>query len=104
MAKIVKRKISWGASTAADTTGYKLYWSVGEGATLDYNSDNADVGNVTSVIIPDDIPTFPLVEDIINVGATAYDDMGNESDMTVINAPFDFTAPDAPTNLVVTAV
>jgi len=104
MAKIVKRKISWGASTATDTQGYKLYWSVGEGTTLDYTSDNVDVGNVTSVTIPDDVASFPLVDNTINIGVTAYDDVGNESDMTTISSPFDFTAPDAPTNLVVTAV
>jgi len=104
MAKIVKRKISFEAAAAPDVQGYKLYWSVGEGTLLDYTSENADVGNVTDVIIPDDIPTFPLADDIINIGVTAYDDVGNESDMSTISSPFDFTAPDAPTNLVVTTV
>jgi hypothetical protein len=102
MAKIVKRTISWGASTAPDVQGYKFYWAVGQGAVIDYLSDNVDVGNVITIIIPDDVPTFPLVEDLVQIGVTAYDDVGNESDMTVSNdVPFDFTAPDAPTNLVV---
>ena len=105
MAKIVKRTISWGASTATDVQGYKLYWAVGAGATVDYTSVFADVGNVTTVIIPDDVPTFPIVDDVVTIGVTAYDDVGNESDMTVVNdVPFDFTAPDAPTNVVVGTV
>ena len=102
MAKIVKRTINWGASTAPDVQGYKFYWKVGEGEVVDYLSDNQDVGNVTNITIPDDAPTFPLVDDLVQIGITAYDDVGNESDMTVAsNVPFDFTAPDAPTNLVV---
>jgi hypothetical protein len=102
MAKIVKRTISWGASTAPDVQGYKIYWAVGAGGSVDYTSTFADVGNVTSVIIPDDVPTFPIVDDVVTIGVTAYDDVGNESDMTVVtDVPFDFTAPDAPTNVVV---
>ena len=99
MAKIVKRNITFDASTAPDVQGYKLYWAVG--ATVDYNSDSLDIGNNLSVVIPDDVPAFPLVEGDITIGITAYDDIGNESDMTVLTAPFDFDAPDAPTNLVV---
>lgn len=102
MAKIVKRTIGWGASTAPDIQGYKIYWSVGVGEAVDYTSAFADVGNVTSVVIPDDVPTFPIVDDMVTIGVAAYDDVGNESDMTVVtDIPFDFTAPDAPTNVVV---
>jgi len=102
MAKIIKRTISWGASTALDLTGYKLYWNVGANANVDYLSTNANVGLKTTIIIPDDVPAFPLGDALVSLGVTAYDDVGNESDMTVIkNVPFDFTAPDAPTNLVV---
>ncbi len=102
MAKIKKRTISWGASTAADVTGYKLYWAVGINAPVDYLSSFADVGNKTSVVIPDGVLNFPLVDDQMSLGVTAYDDIGNESDMTVLkNVPFDFVAPDAPTNLAV---
>lgn len=102
MAKIKKRTISWGASTATDVTGYKLYWAVGANANVDYLSSFADVGNKVSIVIPDDVPTFPLVDNQMSLGVTAYDDIGNESDMTVVkNVPFDFVAPDAPTNLVV---
>jgi hypothetical protein len=102
MAKTIKRTISWNPSTAADVKGYKLYWAQGADAQVDYLSDNMDVGNVTQIIIPDYIPNFPLIDDMMTIGITAYDDVGNESDMTILsNVPFDFTAPDAPTNLVV---
>lgn len=99
MAKIVKRTISFNPPDAPDVSGYKLYWSTG--VTVDYTSTNADLGNKTKIIIPDDVPSFPLVENQITIGITAYDDVGNESDMVITTAPFDFDAPDAPTNLVV---
>lgn len=99
MAKIAKRTISFDPSTASDVAGYKLYWSID--GPVDYLSANADVGNKTTIIIPDDVPTFPLVEAQVNIGVSAYDAIGNESDMVTVTAPFDFDAPDAPTNLVV---
>lgn len=99
MAKIVKRTINFNPSGAADVTGYKLYWSVD--SPVDYTSANASVGNKTTIIIPDDVPAFPLVEAQVNIGITAIDDIGNESDMVTATAPFDFDAPGAPTNLVV---
>lgn len=99
MAKIVKRTISFSPSGAPDLIGYKLYWSTD--TPVDYTSANADIGNKTTIIIPDDVSNFPLVEAQVNIGITAIDDMGNESDMATTTAPFDFDAPDAPTNLVV---
>ena len=101
MAKVVKRTVNFTAAVAPDVQGYKLYWSIGENTPLDYTSENVDIGNTTEVVIPDDIPSFPLVDALINLGVTAYDEVGNESDMTTLSTPFDFTAPDAPTNLVV---
>ena len=102
MAKILQRTISWDPSPATDVVGYNLYWAVGADAVVDYLSDHANVGNKTNVVIPDDVAEFPLVEDVMSLGVTAFDDIGNESDMTSVqNVPFDFVAPDAPTNLVV---
>jgi hypothetical protein len=102
MAKIRKRKVRWTPSNAAGVVGYRLYWAVGEAA--DYDSEFADVGNVAEVILPDEVPSFPTVAGDIELGVTAVDHIGNESDMAKFSAPFDFTAPDAPIGLVVETI
>ena len=99
MAKLRKIRISWNVSTDPDVKGYKLYWAVGGG--INYDSDSAEVSNVTELILPDDIPSFPLVAADIELGVTAVNHRGNESDITKYSAPFDFTVPDAPMDLVV---
>ena len=99
MAKVQKRKIHWNASNSPGVVGYKIYWVVGKG--VNYDSDFAEVGNVTEVILPDEVPSFPVVEGKVELGVVAVDHIGNESDMTKLYAPFGFTAPDAPTGLTV---
>lgn len=99
MAKFRKKQISWDGVDSPDVAGYKLYWAVDGG--VDYDSDFAEIGNVTEVILPDDVPSFPLVASDIEIGVTAVSDKGNESDMSIFSAPFDFTAPPAPGNLMV---
>ena len=102
MARIRKRKVRWNTSNGLGVVGYKLYWAVGK--EVNYDSDFAEVGNVTEVILPDDVPSFPIVAADIELGVVAVDHIGNESDMTKLSAPFDFTAPDAPTGLTVETV
>ena len=97
MARIRKRKIRWNSSNASGVAGYRLYWAVGK--EVNYDSDFAEIGNVTEVILPDDVPSFPTVAGDIELGVVAIDHIGNESDMTKLSASFDFTAPDAPTGL-----
>jgi hypothetical protein len=99
MAKIKTKRVRWDSSVSPDVAGYKLYWAIGQG--VNYDSDAAEVGNVNSVILPDEIPSFPRVAGDIEIGVTALNYKGNESDMSVCSAPFDFTAPEAPLNLVV---
>lgn len=94
MAKIRKRRIRWNASGSPGVIGYKVYWSVGDG--VNYDSDFAEVGNVTEIILPDDIPAFPLFRGDIQLGITAVTGMGNESEMMTTSAPFEFLAPDPP--------
>ena len=102
MARIRKRKICWNSSNASSVAGYKLYWAVGK--EVNYDSNFAEVGNVTEVILPDDVPSFPVVAGDIELGVVAIDHIGNESDMTKLSASFDFTAPDAPTGLAVETI
>ncbi len=97
MARVRKRKVHWDASNGLGVVGYKLYWAVGKG--VNYDSDFADLGNVTDVILPDDVPSFPIDAGDIELAVVAVDHIGNESDMTKLYAPFGFTAPDAPTGL-----
>ncbi len=99
MARVRKRKVHWDASNGLGVVGYKLYWAVGKG--VNYDSDFADMGNVTEVILPDDVPSFPIDAGDIELAVVAVDHIGNESDMTKLYAPFGFTAPDAPTGLAV---
>lgn len=102
MAKIRKRKIRWNPSSTADVVGYKVYWSVGGG--VNYNSESAEVGMRTEVILPDELPSFPLVEGEIELGITAVNEIGNESDMTTFSAPFEFAVPAPPADLVIQTV
>ncbi len=102
MAKIQKRKIHWNASNSHGVVGYKIYWAVGKG--VNYDSDFAEVGNVIKVILPDEVPSFPIAAGNIELGVVAVDHIGNESDMTKLYAPFGFTAPDAPTGLTVETI
>jgi len=99
MTRIRTKRVRWDSSTSPDVVGYKLYWAIGQG--VNYESEFAEVGNATEVILPDDVPSFPRVAGDIEIGVTAVNYRGNESDMSVFSAPFDFTAPEAPLNLVV---
>jgi hypothetical protein len=99
MAKVRKRRIRWSESPATEGIVYKLYWSVS--GSVDYDSDSAVVGMRTEIILPDDVPTFPLVNADIEIGVTAVNELGNESDMTKLLVPFEFATVEAPKNLVV---
>jgi len=101
MANVRKYQISWTKATASDIIGYKIYY-VPDGEELNYGSPNVSVGDVDSVIIPDDVPEFPFIDGNYQIGITAVDDVGNESDFLMKTVPFDLVAPDAPTNLEVT--
>ena len=102
MAKIRKRKVRWKGSNSSDVVGYKLYWAVGgKWGGLNYDSDSVEFGDVAEVILPDEIPSFPEVADSVAIGVTAVDDEGNESDMVKLSGSMKFSAPEAPTDLVV---
>ncbi len=95
--RLVKRKISWEASPTPSVVGYRVYWAVGRQVT--YDSPFADVGHSTSFTLPDDLPSFPLVAGRVEIGVTSLSRSGNESDMLVLSALFDFTKPRAPVGL-----
>jgi len=99
MAKIRKKKIHWTASTDPDVVGYKLYWTrLGTGVI--YSPPFSHVGNVTGVILPDDVPSFPLTAGEFGFRVTAVNHLGNESEIGVLAAHIDFLPPLPPRNLV----
>jgi hypothetical protein len=102
MAKVKKRKIRWEPSNSSNVLGYKLYWN--EGSGVNYDSECALVGNITELVLPDAIPSFPVVKGPLELGITAVTEVGNESDMIKITAPFQFAVPEPPADPVLDAV
>ncbi|MGD2096590.1 MAG: hypothetical protein PVG35_03360 [Desulfobacterales bacterium] len=94
MAKIKKRRLKWSASVSTHVVGYKLYWS--EDGEVDYGSMSITLGNVTEIVLPDDVDSFVPSGGTVVFGITALDEVGNESDMTTLVAPFQFNVPRAP--------
>jgi hypothetical protein len=50
------------------------------------------------VVWADQVPSFPIVKGSIELGITAVNEIGNESDMVKFASPFQFSVPDAPTS------
>ena len=97
MAKIKTKTLKWIASTTPDVVGYKVYYNTN--GEVDYLSTFVDVGNITSVVLPEGLAGFPTdVDGIVNFGITSYDEVGNESDMANVSAQLDFTVPLPVTN------
>ena len=95
--KVKRKRLRWQPSASPDVTGYILYWSrYGE---VHYGSEHAQVGKVTEVILPDDVPSFPLDKGKLELGVSAVNQLGNESDLTKLTVRFNFSVPGAPRNL-----
>ena len=102
MAKMKKRKFRWEVSSSSQIVGYKLYWS--EWGGVDYNSKCVELGNVSEVVLPDDVAAFTPANGPVESGLTAVDELGNESDMATVYAPYQFSVPEAPANLVLETI
>jgi hypothetical protein len=94
MAKMKKRKLCWKASESQQVVGYRLYWA--EGGEVGYDSPFAVLGNVTEVVLPDDVNGFSHKGGPIEFGLAAVDELGNESDLTIFKASYEFNIPLAP--------
>ena len=77
--------------------GYKLYWS--EDESVSYSSSSVKLGNVTEVVLPDDVKAIADIDAPIEIGIAAIDEVGNESDLITLKMPFQFKVPQAPTDL-----
>jgi hypothetical protein len=97
MAKIKRRRLKWVASSSPQVVGYKLYWS--ENGGLNYDSQWVMLGNVTEIVLPDDVKPFTPNGGPVELGVTAVDELGNESDMVTMTAPYQFNVPKAPDDL-----
>lgn len=97
MAKIAKKEIYWLPVEGADVMGYRVY-AVAQGTPFSYALPF--IGSVdASVVAPDDFPAGTFDADITyDIFITAVDDVGNESDPLALSAPFDFVAPNPPTD------
>jgi len=58
-----------------------------------------ELGDVTEAILPDDIPSFPLVSATVHLGIAALRNARNESDMTRTGTSLDFLPFSYPHNL-----
>jgi len=95
MSKIKVRTLAFESSTSPDVVSYKLYVSP-QGEGLTYDSEAIDLGNSTAVNLSL-IPALMSKDGIFDIGITAVDDSGNESDMSIIGeVPLDFQAPNPP--------
>jgi hypothetical protein len=97
MAKMKKRKLCWKASESQQVVGYRLYWA--EGGEVGYDSPFAALGNVTEVVLPDDVNGFSHKDGPIEFGVAAVDELGNESDLTTFKASHHFNIPLAPVEM-----
>ena len=97
MARMKKRKLGWTASTSPQVVGYKLYWADGE--AVSYDSPSVVLGNVTKIVLPDDVEGFNPKGGPVEFGVTAMDELGNESDMVTFSAAYQFNVPKAPKDL-----
>lgn len=89
-----RKKVNWQPSASSDVSSYRLYWSIG--GQVGYDSDFVDLGNATELSLPDDIPALSQQTGDIQLGVTAVNQAGNESDMTKLNAFVDFRIPETP--------
>ena len=96
MAKIKRRKLCWKASTSPQVIGYRLYWD--EPGKVDYNSRSAILENVNEVVLPDDVEGFEPCGPV-ELGVSALDEVGNESSIITLDAPYQFNVPQMPQDL-----
>jgi hypothetical protein len=99
LGRIKKKRIQWQPPFGSHLFRYRLYWAQGD--DLSYASDHADLGPRSEVLLPDEVPSFPLTGGEMHLGITAISEAGNESDMTKTVAYLDFIVPDAPLDLVI---
>jgi len=99
MAKIKDVTLSFPPSSSADVVGYKLFIETAPDPVT-HDSPSHDLGNNTSVLLNTILGT---IDGIFNIGVVAVDDVGNESDFSLMSdVPLDFVPPEPPGALTIT--
>jgi hypothetical protein len=101
MAKIKDVTLSFPPSESSDVVGYKLYLETSP-TEVTHDSPSHDLGNNTSILLNTILGT---IDGIYNVGVVAIDDVGNESDFSLMSdIPLDFVPPGPPGSLTITSL
>lgn len=94
MAKIKQKTLTFPGSGSPDVVGYKFYYEVSPTAVT---YDSANVLLTETMVVLNTITELQNLDAVYNIGISAVDDAGNESDMSLLNdIPLDFAAPEAP--------
>lgn len=96
--KIISKTFAFDLVSTDGVKGFNVYYDVNP-LTYDSPKKSYDVvaGQLTySIKLPDEIP---ITEGQFNLGASTFDEAGNESDIASISYFFDLTAPQTPVNL-----
>jgi hypothetical protein len=98
MSRVLSTKITFPASASTDVVGYKLYLELAP-QPVTYESQSFELGYKTEVIIST-LPGVDQLDGVYNIGVTAVDEAGNESEFKLLNdVALDFYAPDPPGDL-----
>ena len=102
MGRIRKHKLSWKPSGSCPVVGYRLYWS--NETPVSYDSNFIKLGNIIEVNLPDILLGVAPSEGSFNLGISALDEAGNESDIIFLPESYHLSVPSAPVDLVLTTL
>ena len=97
--KVKRKRVSWVLASSPDVRTYRLYWS--KDGEVNYDSNYIDIGHVSELILPDDLPSFHYKTGRRWLGVSAITHAGNESNIGRFTLDFNFEVPDTPQNLTV---
>lgn len=96
MAKIKSLRVTLPPSSSPDVVEYRLRITPNN-IDPTYESEFISLGNDPTNIDIASLDGLADVDDVVNMGFSAVDDAGNESDLVMVrNVPLDFLAPNAP--------
>ena len=97
MSKIAEKTLTFEPSTSPDVVSYKLYYEEVPNEVT-YDSPYIDLSG--SSVALHEVSEFADFDSTYNMGVSAVDDAGNESDMSKIgDVPLDLNPPLPPTGL-----
>ena len=100
MSKIKDVTLSFPPSESTDVVGYKLYLETSP-TEVTHESPSHDLGNNTSILLNTILGT---IDGVYNIGVVSVDDVGNESDFSLMSdVPLDFVPPGPPGSLTITS-